>query len=226
MSKVLTILNRTAWLIAFISITVIIVIVRNYARSRAEISSLRETVASGQKSIDAATKRELGRDSALQQTLRQIEALKRKVQTPAQVAAALPAALPQLPLPIRVSRLVELDKGRNGSTNYPAPMGAAGTSKFASTDASSERSAAVLSVPDVDLKPLYVDLEDCREATASVATLKQDLTDTRGQLSEMTTERDTAMRKVSPNTRWRNVKRAAKWLAVGAALGMAFSQKL
>lgn len=204
------------------SIAVLVVIVRDYARSRLEIGLLREAVASGQKSIDAATKREAARDSALQQKLREIEALKRKVQTPAQIIAALPAALPQLPLPITVSRLEALNKGQDSGTNHSAPLSTADSPNSAT---SSETSGAVLSVPDADLKPLYDDLEDCRAATATAEALKRDLADTQQQLSEMTAERDIAMRNTSPTKRWRDIKRAAKWFAVGVALGMLFSRK-
>lgn len=223
-SEIKTTLNRAAWLIACMSIAVLVVIVRDYARSRLEIGLLREAVASGQKSIDAATKREAARDSVLQQKLREIEALKRKVQTPAQIIAALPAALPQLPLPITVSRFEALNIQDSG-TNHSAPLSTADSPNSARSDVSSETSGAVLSVPDADLKPLYDDLEDCRAATATAEALKRDLADTQQQLSEMTAERDIAMRNTSPTNRWQDIKRAAKWFAVGAALGMLFSRK-
>ena len=226
MRKILTILNRAAWLIALISISVIFVILRTHFRSIAEISSLRETVASGQKSIDAAAKRESARDTALQQKMREIEALKRKVQTPAQVVAALPAELAELPLPIGVSRSLSLGGERNIETNDSVPSSTARGLVSSSSNGKSEESGAVLSIPDPDLKPLFDHLEDCRETTAAMETLKMDLTDTREQLSEMATERDTAIRNTSANTRWGSFKRAAKWLAVGATVGMALSHKL
>jgi hypothetical protein len=226
MSKILTILNRAAWLISSVSIIVVVVIVRNYVGSRAEISSLREEVTSGQKSIDAATKRNEGRDTALRQQIREIEALKRRVRTPGQVVAALSAALPQLPLPITVSRPVDLREGQNAETNHLAPLGTTGPANSGSANVSTDRSGVVLRIPDDDLKPMFDNLQDCREATATVATLKRNLTDTVGQLSVMTTERNMALRKTSPNTKWSNVKQAAKWLVVGATLGLALSQKL
>lgn len=228
MSKILSILNRAAWTISFIAIAVLVVIVRDYVGARAEISSLHETVASGQKSVDAATKRESVRDAALRKQIQKIEALKQKVQTPAQVVAALPAALPQLALPITVSRSLALGDEQNGRTPRSGALasGSASITNSAGGKAHSDTSATVLTVPDVDLKSLFDNLENCREATATVATLRQDLNDTKGQLSAVTAERDIVLRKASPNGRWGNVKRATKWLAVGVGLGLALSRRI
>ena len=63
-------------------------------------AALAATLATSQQQVAAAAASEKARDAQLATQLAQISALEKQVQTPKQALAALPGALPPLPLPI------------------------------------------------------------------------------------------------------------------------------
>ena len=126
-----------------------------------------------------------------------IASQKRRVQTPQQALEAIPAALPDLPLPVRIllPDLAESPK-QDGS---PAP--------------------ATIFIPPSDLKPLYDGLQECRACALERDATKLDLVDTRAQLAALTRERDAAIKAAHGGSFWSRLKQATKWFVIGAAAG-------
>jgi hypothetical protein len=143
--------------------------------------------------IAAAERREQDRAEQLRDTLQQIESLKRAVQTPQQVIKEIPQYLPQLPVPIRVEQ-------------PPAEPG-------------KPQPAPVVTIPPQDLKTLYDFSADCAACKAERDALKANLTDERAKMDAVTKERDAAVKAAKGGGFWRRARRAAKWLAIGVAVG-------
>ncbi len=74
-------------------------------------------------------------------------------------------------------------------------------------------------MPQADLKPLYDGLQDCRASELQNATAQKDLTDEQSRSASLTRERDAAIAAAKGGTFWVRVKRSAKWLAIGIAVG-------
>jgi hypothetical protein len=74
-------------------------------------------------------------------------------------------------------------------------------------------------VPAADLKPLFDYVQDCRACQAKLASAQQDLRDEQAKSAALTTERDSAVKAAKGGGFWRRSVRAAKWLAVGFAVG-------
>jgi hypothetical protein len=88
-------LRKHAALIALaVALTAAALLVHSYLDARKSAAQLADTIAAQQKIIADADARQSARDAALTQTLAQIDALKRAVQTPQQASAALANALP------------------------------------------------------------------------------------------------------------------------------------
>lgn len=145
--------------------------------------------------IAAAERREQDRAEQLRDTLQQIESLKRAVQTPQQVIKEIPQFLPQLPVPIHV----EQPPAEPGKPQPPP----------------------VVTIPPEDLKTLYDFSADCAACKAERAALKATATDERAKMDALTRERDAAMKAAKGGSFWRRTARAAKWLAIGIAVGYA-----
>jgi len=95
--------RRTLEIAAFcIALIVAVMAVHAWLASRDEQQRLAATLAAQKQVIDAATADEHARQASLADALAQIEKLKRDVQTPAQILAALPKYL-QLPQPITLA---------------------------------------------------------------------------------------------------------------------------
>ena len=76
-------------------------------------------------------------------------------------------------------------------------------------------------MPQVDLKPLYDSLQDCRASELENDAAKKDLADEQAQAASLTRERDTAIAGARGGTFWLRLKRGAKWFAIGVAAGAA-----
>ena len=140
-----------------------------------------------------ADQRQRQRDASLTATLNGITQAKRRVNTPARAAAAIPQLLPPLPEPLRV----EIPQT---TPDQPGPP-------------------ATATIPQVDLKPIYDSLQDCRACQASLAAARDDLGDERTKLAALTAERDAALRAARGGTFWSRLRRNTKWFALGAAAG-------
>ncbi len=166
--------------------------VRSWLVSRDALTRLTATLEAQKQVFARAAEDEQQRNAALAKTLLGISNAKRQVKTPADVIAELPNLLPSLPEPISLT---------------PAPM------------ASQQPTLDVgMNVPQADLKPLYDYAQDCRACDAKLAAAQGDLVDERSKVAALTKERDAATKAVK-GTFLLRVKRAAKWLAIGAALG-------
>jgi len=111
--------RRTLEVVAFcIALLVAALAVHAWLASRDEQLRLAATLASQKQVIDAADASERARQSSLADALAQIEKLKRDVQTPAQILAALPKYL-QLPRPITLAPSRPSEQGTAASGDNP-----------------------------------------------------------------------------------------------------------
>lgn len=205
---------------------------------------MQATIAAQKQLLDAADVRERERDSALKDTVAQIESLKRAAQTPAEILRDLPKYLP-LPQPITMI------PGEGLATGEQQGTGASGASPCLDEDSCTASSALVRTplsqvtpqsakhgspfpqrpglpdapipsaqIPAADLKPLYNYVQDCRSCQAQLAAAKLDAADTAAKLSAISRERDAALTAAKGGTFWRRLRRNALWFVVGAGAGV------
>jgi len=195
---------------------------RSWLEERDDRVQMSATIASQNSIIAAAEKREQDRAQQLADTLKQIADLKASVQTPQQVIREIPQYLPPLPQPL--------------STIAPSSSNSAGTSSAQATagptpaaahgqDAAAAKAGEVVTpdvrVPSADLKPLFDFVQDCRASQAQLTAAQHDAQDQRTKNDALTKERDAAVKAVKGGSLWTRSVRAAKWVAVGFALGFA-----
>ena len=166
--------------------------------ARHDSQQLAATLAAQNANLQQAADREKQRDSQLAAALAAIQAQKRSVQSPQQAAKQLPSVLPPLPLPIAI---------HDPNLSIPLPPG--------------EVPSTTLSIPQPDLVPLYDDLQDCRAAAIQNDALKKDLSDEKTRSAALLHERDAATAAARGGTFFVRLKRAAKWFAIGVAVGAA-----
>jgi hypothetical protein len=197
--------------------------------SRDEQQRLASTLAAQKQLLEAADTRERARQSALDDTLAQIEKLKRATQTPAEIVRDLPKYLP-LPQPITLAASAAANpstaatqQGTDASpASAPTPPGPRqSNSALVAPDPSQLPSAPAAQIPSVDLKPLYDYVQDCRACQAQLAAAKQNASDDATKISALTRERDAAVTASKGGAFWRRLRRNAIWFGVGAALGAA-----
>lgn len=169
---------------------------RAWLDARDAQTRLAATVAAQQTILDQAAAREAARAEQLKQTLAEIDALKRRVQTPQQVAREISKILPPLPQPIELKLPEPAAPGEP-----PAP--------------------ATATIPQADLKPIFDAIEDCRACSAQLDAARADLRDDHVQLAALTTQRDAALQAARGGGFWKRVKRAGKWFAIGVGVGAA-----
>lgn len=183
---------------AVLALLVIGVVYRAWLADHEERIKLKATLdAQGQIFADAG-KREAAREQALKESLAELEDLKKRTQTPAQVVKALPQVLP-LPQPITLS--------------LPAAL-AQGDPKLAGI-----QPGQTATIPAADLKPLFDFAATCKECQAKLTTLQQDKADDAVKIGALVKERDAAVIVAKGGTKWQRIKKAAKWFAIGAAAG-------
>jgi hypothetical protein len=129
-SLLTTIAHRATLALLAIALAAVAMLVRSWHDARATAAHLQSTLAAQQRTIAAATAREFARDAQTAKTVAQIAAAKQHVKTPAQAAAALPSALPPLPLPIDIelpalSRAAGANAGIQSDASASAPSRAA-----------------------------------------------------------------------------------------------------
>ena len=78
-----------------------------------------------------------------------------------------------------------------------------------------------LTLPVKDLKPLYDFATDCKACKVQLTAAQADLKDEKTKTAALGTERDAALRAARGGSVLRRVARAAKWFAIGAAVGAA-----
>jgi len=206
--------SRLTTLLALAGILLSIVAFRGWLEARDDRVRMEATLASQGTLIAAAQKREQDRAQELADTLKQIADLKRSVQTPQQVVREIPQFLPPLPQPI------EALPPKQDSTSAGSGGTGAGAAAGAGTSAKpGEPLAEDVRVPAADLKPLFDFVQDCRACQAKLTAAQQDVKDEQAKNSALTTERDAAVKAAKGGGFWQRTARAAKWLAVGFAVG-------
>ncbi|MGH9727127.1 MAG: hypothetical protein ACRD33_03770 [Candidatus Acidiferrales bacterium] len=185
---------------ALIALVTIGIVGGSWLGAREEGIRLKATLDAQQTVLADAGKREAVREAALKESLAELEDLKKRTQTPAQVIRELPQVLP-LPQPITLSLPAAL--AQNGDKQAVLQPG---------------QSAVI---PAADLKPLFDFGATCKECQASVAALTQDKADDAVKLRALETERDEAVKAAKGGSKWQRIKKAAKFLAFGAAAGAA-----
>lgn len=192
---------------------------RDFRRQQATLQSELKTT---QRALADATARQTSRDAAVNAFITQLQRQKDKVQTTAQVIAALPQVLP-LPQPITLDSPKApssflgapplVSKGRSSPADASAPP----ADTTAANPNTSDNPKLVL--PPGDLKPLYDFALDCKACQAQLAAAQADLKDEQAKGQALSRERDDALRAARGGSVLRRVARAAKWFAIGAAAG-------
>jgi hypothetical protein len=164
---------------------------------------LAATLTAQNAAIQQAGERQKQRDAELAALLASIQSERRAVHTPQQAASQLPEVLPPLPLPVTI---------QVPSLSAPHP--------------SDEPSETTLSIPAPDLIPLYNSLQDCRAAEAQASASQQNLSDEKARSAALLRERDGAIATARGGSMLSRIKRAAKWFAIGIAVGAASTRAL
>ncbi len=215
--------RRTLEIAAFcIALIVAAMAVHAWLAARDEQQRLAATLAAQKKVIDAASADERARQASLADALAQIEKLKRDVQTPAQILAALPKYL-QLPQPITLAPTSSSSaQSERGIAPPPISMP---TSVPAPQNSNSLPSAPSAQVPVADLKPLFDYVQDCRACQAQLAAAQKNSADDAAKIAVLTRERDAAVTASKGGSFLRRLRRNALWFAVGAAAGYAAAHR-
>jgi type II secretory pathway pseudopilin PulG len=218
----------TALLIAALAI-------RAWLSSRDEQQRLQSTLATQKQLLGAADAREHARETVLNETLAQIEKLKRTTQTPDQVLRDLPKYL-SLPQPITLARPPSSTPraGQQGTDlskespaalavppSAPSPSGVPPPPASVSPAQSGFPSAPVAQIPTSDLKPLYDFVQDCRACQARLAAAKENALDDNAKMAALTRERDAAITAAKGGSFWRRLRRNTLWFVIGAGFGAA-----
>jgi hypothetical protein len=189
-------------------------------RSAAALSA---TLAASQQQVAAAAAQEKSRDAQLATQLAQIAALEKQVQTPQQALAALPP----LPLPITLSaNSAQLGPAANYSPQNSNSAAAASAGAAPTAQPGTPAAAPIVppgiapviaNIPQQDLKPLYDYLEQCQATTLDRDAARKDLSDAQTQVTALTQAKDAAVASAKGGGFWKQLRRGAKWFAIGAA---------
>ena len=183
-----------------IVLVIVAIVGGSWLGAREEGIRLKATLDAQNAVLADAGKREAAREEALKESLSQLEDLKKRTQTPAQVVQALPQMIP-LPQPITL--------------NLPAAL-AQGDPKLAGV-----QPGQTATIPAADLKPLYDFAVTCKECQAKVVSLEADKIDDQVKIGALLKERDEAVTAAKGGSKLQRIKRAAKWFIIGAGAGAA-----
>lgn len=172
--------------------------------ARRDNQQLAATLAAKNTALQQASDREKQRDQQLAAKLSAIQSAKRAVRTPQQAAEQIPKILPPLPLPISL----QIPGVPLHQLTDPLPP-------------AETQPPATVSIPQPDLVPLYDALQDCHASEAQTEALQKDLYDEKARSAALTQERNAAQAAAQGGTVLIRLKRAAKWFAIGIAIGAA-----
>lgn len=170
------------------------IIAGSYISAKRYAVKLQETLKTQNALIADADKREKTRAAELQQSLTELEDLKKKTTTPAAIVRELPSVLP-LPLPITI--------------RIPTPAPGAPADAGPPPDAI---------IPAQDLKPLFDFAVTCEECKKKLAAAVADKADDAVKIAALTKERDEAVTAFNGGSKWTRIKKRAKAFAVDAAI--------
>lgn len=179
---------------------------------RRERDRLQSELSAAQKAVAQLTAAQAARHAQLNRTLRGLAGQKRSVNSP---AAALRALRDVLPLPSAIREGPPLTALASPLPEVPAPSRKPATSLRNSAPSQPKQ----ILLPAEDLKPLYDYAVDCKACQAKLAVCRADLTDEQAKAEALRRERDAALRAARGGSVWVRIGRAAKWSAIGAALG-------
>lgn len=187
---------RVKWEIAGAAVALLGILVVGGALREAkhDAAKLKATLATQQVVVVDAAKREVARDDQATKAVQKMETVRKAVRTPTQALRAIPAVIP-LPVPIALE---------------PVAPGAKPGAPGGLPDAV---------IPQQDLKPLYDFGVACQECKVQLAAAVADKADAATALTAMTKERDAAVTVAKGGSKWQKIKRAAKFTAVGLAIG-------
>ena len=197
-----SILQLTAAAILAIFTVSVTVAWRAELRARAQLQHQLKTA---QTQITEATTRQSTRNAALQQQIAQLQKKQSAIQKPADILKALPEVLP-LPKPLILDQ---------------APVAQPLTGVPATGTVKPNTPTPQLTMPIEDLKPLYDSAIQCKECQLQLATAQANLKDEQVKTASMSRELTDALRASKGGSVLRRVARAAKWFAIGAAIGAA-----
>ena len=140
------------------------------------------------------------RDQQTAQLVQQIQQMAAKVRTPTQAVQALPSVV-DLPKPI----YIDIPKDKEGKPLPDAP------------------SSVV--IPKESVVPLFQELAKCKQQATELDGCQATVADLKAKSATLQSERDQAVAVVRGGTFWTRVKRNAKWLAIGAAIGAAAARR-
>jgi hypothetical protein len=190
----------------FVSAILALALVAAWRAERRDRAQLASELSAAKQALAQADARQHDRDTQLLQTLATLAAQKRTITTPEQIVRDLPNQI-VLPSPIALE---------------PTPTENHADSSLTGETTSKPRAQAV--IPAEDLKPLYDFTLDCKACQAKLAASQGDLTDEKAKTVVLTKERDEAVRAAKGGNILQRAARAAKWLAIGAALGAVASR--
>ena len=171
---------------------------------RRDRSQLQQQLKSAQQALTEVNARQTARDVTLTHQVAQLEKMKVAVGKPADILKALPEVLP-LPKPLVLE-------------STPKPLT---TAHGSAQDKVNLPDAPRVLLPVEDLKPIYDSAVACKECRLKLTVDQADLADEKTKTVTLSRERDDALRIVKGGSALSRVVRAAKWFAIGAAVGAA-----
>ena len=191
--------------------------------SRDDQIRLQATLAAQKQLLDAADAHERDRAARLQDTLAQIDALKRATPTPAQIMRDLPKylSLPQ-PITLAPTSVGDSHAASGNASAYQQGSGASENSGGSSSPAPQNLpDSPVAQIPASDLKPLYDFVQDCRACQAQLAAVKLNAADDATKIAALVRERDAAINASKGGGVLLRLRRNALWFVVGAGVSTA-----
>lgn len=170
-------------------------------RLKATLDAQQQVIASSAKQAKDIQDAEVERDKVTAANVAALQAAAARQTTSAEIAAWLPKQI-QTPQPI--------------------------TFTIPAATAQNPTPSAIASIPQADLPVLRDEVTQCQVCAQKLSNAQSDLSSEHEkevlageQLSAMTKERDAAVTAAKGGSKWARIKRAAKWLAVGAGIGAA-----
>lgn len=195
-------MTRRLWIVLGIGVPVLALglIVPAWLAERDDRTRLEATLKAQNETISKIDAQMHQREQQTAQLVQQIQKMADKVRTPTQAVQALPNVI-DLPKPI----FIDVPKDKEGKPLPDAP------------------SSVV--IPKESVVPLFQELAKCKQQATELDGCQATVVDLKEKSSTLQSERDQAVAVVRGGTLWTRVKRNAKWLVIGAAIGAAAARR-
>lgn len=211
----------------------IVISAHGWVQNRINQQRLQTLLDQKQKAIDVATAEETQTEASLAKTIAEIDELKRQTRSPEEAAKALSRELSRLPVPIQIRSLLTetATSGPSAKTSAAVasliPVGQSGDGARGedSTTTQHVEVPATVTIPALDLKPLFNAVESCKECQARLDASQSELALEKAKSDALQKQRDIATAAAKGGTVWNRIGRAAKWIAIGALAGSALSRR-